>query len=349
MQNPTETIMIPQDSREVFDKMETTIRDICSEDPRLQFIVPASCAFTNCQKIFAEEFSLKIYHHAHDFVLFSMILQDIYSCVFFIISVFNVCGRSTFRSWFVLANEIYSFYSLFIAHHVKDVDYGVHRVLELIQEVQGMFLHHAHLLHLLTNRVIDIYSGNDQSHYDKRSNSRHFYGRIPAQSPYSLVFTPGSPSVIEPALRHQLFEKFYHDVGERYATPVNIRAANQLADLLQSVDSIQNRSGDLPYDMIEVESGNDFDVSEVSEQAIREAITEHSSRRVKPLLRSTFFDGIVTCHLTKFRGLADPDALFKPGPPPGVTSGNRFLDLMTSICEAYISSLNDNNYPLNSV
>lgn len=150
----------------------------------------------------------------------------------------------------------------------------------------------------------------------------NFRNRMSTVTPYSLLVYPGSLCAADPAPRHEFLRPFYYAVGQRFATPVNLRLQGQL-----------NRFG-LRVD------------HQTFVQALNESIQNHSVTGVKPIMRSAFLDGVVTASLTGFTGPVHTLADFSPGPPPLHTSGYCFLELMTEICDTYLSLFNNRHLPL---
>lgn len=129
-----------QDPDGVADRVEDKISWLCSVDARLQYFVRESFSFTDLQKKEAEKHSLKIQHHVHDCVIYRMLIDDIYVCVFVLLQVLQLSRRVYFDEWMVLVNEIYTIYSPFLTSYVPDRANGISWLLSLVAEAKGMYL-----------------------------------------------------------------------------------------------------------------------------------------------------------------------------------------------------------------
>lgn len=145
-------VMIHQDSFAVLDKLEDMAQEICAIDARLQYCVRESFSFTKHQMELAEKYSLRIQHHVHDLIIYSMMILDIHVCASVLLGILRVTKFVSMEEWTILIDEIYLLYSPFINLYVPDISTGRSWVISLVQEARGMYLLHNHLFHAFPNK-----------------------------------------------------------------------------------------------------------------------------------------------------------------------------------------------------
>lgn len=136
--------MVDQEPVAVVDALEDAAKKICEYDARLQFVVKQSFYFTRFQSRLAERFKLKIQHHVHDCVLYHLLIEDIYVCVFGLLGITQKFCGGVADVWPVLLYEIYTIYAPFIDFYAPDCNAGVSWVFNILEEARGMHLNLFH-------------------------------------------------------------------------------------------------------------------------------------------------------------------------------------------------------------
>lgn len=130
---------IHRDLDEVADQLEAKVKSISSVDARLQFFAPDSFSFTDIQRQWADQLSLRIQHHVHDCVLYRMLIDDVYVCVFVLFELLRLYSKVVLEECDVLLNEIYTIYSPFLQSYIPDEDTGKSLLISLATEAKGMY------------------------------------------------------------------------------------------------------------------------------------------------------------------------------------------------------------------
>lgn len=129
---------IQRDNNHVADKLEEKVKSFSRVDARLQFFVPDSFSFSDIQRQWAEDFSLRLNHHIHDCVLYRLLIDDLYVCVFVLLELFNIYNYVVLEEWDVLIHEVYSIYSPFLQSYVPDLNTGRSWLNSIVTEAKGM-------------------------------------------------------------------------------------------------------------------------------------------------------------------------------------------------------------------